>query len=484
MRYSPFSPTINNTEANSRVYMTQQLPKHQAVRRVLWQILILNWLVAASKITVGVFTGTISIVADGIHSTVDGASNVVGLIAQRIASQPPDEDHPYGHERFETLATLAIGGLLLLTAWEVLKVAVERLFSGDAPDIGPLQFAVLIATLVINLFVATYERRAAHRLNSDLLAADADHTASDVWVTISVIISLIAVELGLAWMDAAAGLAIVGLIVFVAWGIVRRTSPVLVDAAPIPPHDIAQVVDGTPGVEKVLRARSRGTQDAVHVDLDVQVAPVISAELAHSIADTVRERIQASFPHISEVHIQIAPDATNPSDYLTAARAAADLLGLSVHEIIGVTTPNGKILEMHVEVPAGMTLSAAHDQIETLEARLLEQPDIIEVVTHIEPAAMGSALPADTPEAARLHDEALAQLNEHFPQNNWHHSCIRRDRYGYAFTTHCHLPGDISIETAHQIAEEAELHLRSNFPQLHRVTIHTEPAEERHTPAP
>lgn len=449
----------------------------QSIQRVLWQILVLNILVAIGKIVVGVLTGAIALIADGVHSSFDGASNVIALIAQRIAGQPPDDDHPYGHERFETLATLAIGGLLLLTAWELLKVGLGRLRSGGEPTLHPAQFVVLIATLAINIFVTIYERRAAKRLHSELLAADAAHTGSDVWVSLSVLASLIGVGLGLVWLDAVVALLIVGVIVRVAWQIVQRTSTVLVDAAPLPADVIEKAIDGTPGVAKVIRARSRGSQDAIHVDLDVEVAPVINAEAAHFITDSLRERIQEAFPGTTEVRIQIAPDSSTRPDILTIARGAADMLGLGVHEVIGVTTPRGKVLEMHVEVPAGVTLREAHQQIETLEQKLVGLPDIVEVLTHIEPTSKGTMLPATAPETIRLHDAALEDLKTHFTQGHWHHSSIRRDGYGYAFTTHCHLPGEISIETAHQLAEEAEVHLRMHFPQLHRVTIHTEPEE-------
>lgn len=449
----------------------------QAIQRVLWQILMLNILVAVCKIVVGVLTGAIALIADGVHSSFDGASNVIALIAQRIAGQPPDDDHPYGHERFETLATLAIGGLLLLTAWELLKVGVGRLLSGGEPSLHPAQFVVLIGTLGINIFVATYERRAAHRLHSELLAADAAHTGSDIWVSLSVLASLIGVWLGLIWLDAVVALVIVGVIVRVAWRIVQRTSTILVDAAPLSADAIEKAIDGTPGVAKVIRARSRGSQDAIHVDLDVEVAPVINAEAAHLITDTLRDRIQEAFPGTSEVRIQFTPNTDGLPDVLTLARGVADMLGLGVHEVIGVTTPHGKILEMHVEVAAGVTLQEAHQQIEILENRLVALPDIAEVLTHIEPATKGIMLPASSPEATRIHDAALEDLKTHFTQGHWHHSSIRRDGYGYAFTTHCHLPGEISIETAHQLAEEAEVHLRTQFPQLHRVTIHTEPID-------
>lgn len=450
--------------------------RQQQISRVLIQILILNILVAAGKIAVGVFTGTLAIIADGLHSATDASANVIGLLGQRLSAQPPDEKHPYGHERFETLATLAIGGLLLLGAWEILQVAIGRLLEGKVPEIGPLQFGILIGTLAINVLVALYERQQAKQLNSRILMADAQHTSSDIWVTLSALTSLVLVRLGLGWMDAVIGLLIVGFIGRVGWSIIRDTSMVLVDSAPLSADELKAVVENTPGVQKVLRARSRGAEDKIQVDLDVQVPSVISAELVHNLAATLQERICEAFPQIEEVRVQISPDTSTQLDYVTAARAAADSMSLGVHEVIGVSTPTGKVLEMHVEVPAGSTLRDAHLKIDAFEARLREQLDLSSIVTHIEPRTTLITTPSDNPVIDQLKEEVTQELESLFPQANWHAMIVRREGRGFALTTHCHLPGEMSIETAHAIAEDAELHLRTTFPQLHRVTIHTEPA--------
>lgn len=454
--------------------MTKKAPR-TPVNRILWHVLLLNSLVAAAKISVGVLTGTVSIIADGIHSTVDGASNVVALIASRIANLPPDEDHPYGHERFETIGTFAIGGLLLLTAWEVLQVAFNNLLSGERPEIGALQFGVLGLTLLVNIGVATFERRAAKRHQSALLAADADHTASDVWVTISVIFSLIGVELGLYWLDAVAALLIVGLIGLIAYRILDRTTQVLVDRAPIDAERIEAVISDTPGIRRVLRARSRGAQDAIHIDLDVAVAPVVNANTAQSITNDLRNKIKEAFPSTNEVRIQIESETLRESNILIMARGIADTLGLGVHEIMSITTPQGPMLDMHVEVQPGISLQEAHEQISALEQRLLQVTDAIDIVTHIEPANQGNTLQASSPAAIDYLNKILQDLGANFPQGHWHHQSLHYEGNGYTLSIHCHLPGDISIETAHQFAERAELHLRSQFNELHRVTIHTEP---------
>lgn len=452
------------------------MSKHQStVPQILWRVLWFNLAVTIAKISVGLATGTISIIADGVHSAVDSASNVVGLVASRIANQPPDSDHPYGHERYETIGAFIIGVMLLLTAWEVFQVAIGRLYSGNAPQVGPVQFAVLLTTLLVNIGIAMYEHRQAKHLQSELLAADANHTASDVGVTLSVIASLIAVEFGLVWMDAVAALLIVGLIITIAWNILGNAIRVLVDSAPLDANTIEDAIADTPGVVRVVQARSRGGNSAVQIDVDVEVAPIINAEAAQTIVDNIRTRLSSTFENIHEVRVQIISQDSDLPDYLLAARAAADALGLGVHEIVSVNTRHGRLLEMHVEVGTGLTLQEAHDQIDALEVKLLAQDGVAEVITHIEPAPPNLDLTSLNTSDQQLLSNISTFVAEQFPLGHWHHCQLRRDQIGYTFTTHCHLSGDMSMENAHEFAESAELAIRSAFGQVHRVTIHTEP---------
>src|SRR5690606_20447411 len=193
-------------------------PARKEVRRVLIITLVLNLTVAIGKIIVGSISGVLAISADGVHSLIDSASNVVGLVAVHIADKPPDEEHPYGHRRFETIAALFIGALLLLTAWEIVTGAVERLREGSTPDISPWTLGVLVVTLLVNLFVSRYERREGRRLQSELLLADAANTGADVFVTLSVLGTTLLIALfGWAWIDPLAALVIVGLIARAGW---------------------------------------------------------------------------------------------------------------------------------------------------------------------------------------------------------------------------------------------------------------------------
>src|SRR5215471_11646980 len=171
------------------------------VRRVLWITLFLNVLVSGGKILVGKLTGSLSMVADGYHSLMDGSNNVVGLVVASFAYAPPDEGHPYGHRKFETAATVLIGLALLGLAYNVFEQSLGAAGTRHLPEIGLLNWTVMAATLGVNLFVASYETKAGRKLGSAYLVADAAHTRSDIYVTLGVIASFAGAKAGAPWVD-------------------------------------------------------------------------------------------------------------------------------------------------------------------------------------------------------------------------------------------------------------------------------------------
>ncbi|MFO7320438.1 MAG: cation diffusion facilitator family transporter [Chloroflexota bacterium] len=456
-------------------------PARKEVRRVLIITLVLNLTVAIGKIIVGSISGVLAISADGVHSLIDSASNVVGLVAVHIADKPPDEEHPYGHRRFETIAALFIGALLLLTAWEIVTGAVERLREGSTPDISPWTLGVLVVTLLVNLFVSRYERREGRRLQSELLLADAANTGADVFVTLSVLGTTLLIALfGWAWIDPLAALVIVGLIARAGWQVIRRTGSVLVDTAPFKAGELAALVREVPGVIEVNRVRSRGTPDAAHVDIDVRVARESTAERSAAIADSIRKRVREHYGGVDDVVVRFVPVAPGETDYALAARARADALGLSTHEVRVIDTPDGKTLEMHVEVPPNQTLGDAHEQVSRLEHEIRTSiPGIGAVVTHIEPEQTESVVEpaAQETESERVRARAEALLRRVYPDDDWHDMLVTPYEDGFAVSMHLTLPADTSLEAAHDRAEAAELLLRTEIDEVKRATIHTEPPE-------
>ena len=168
--------------------------RHAEVSLVLIQVLVLNLVVATAKIAFGYASGAISILSDGFHSLTDSASNIVGLVGIRAAGQPPDEDHPYGHRKYETVAAAALTVFLMLLFIEILRNAFNHLSGRTAPTmISIASFVVMLATIGVNLFVVSYESREAERLSSEVLMADAIQTRGDVWSSLTVIFALVGV---------------------------------------------------------------------------------------------------------------------------------------------------------------------------------------------------------------------------------------------------------------------------------------------------
>lgn len=280
----------------------------RGVRRVLLIVLVLNVAVALAKLAYGLFSGSVAMQADGFHSLFDGTSNVVGLVGMGMASRPADEDHPYGHGKYETFASLAIALMLGLAAWRVASSALERLSGAAAPvRVDAVSFLVMIGTLVVNVAVTTYERRAGTKLNSEILVADASHTASDVLVSLGVIAGLIAVRIGYPLADPIIALVVAGFILIAGWRVLRSSHATLSDARRIPPADIRAVALGVPGVLGAHHVRTRGPAMEVYVDLHVQVDPRVTVAVGHETAELVEKTICERFEQVADVIVHLEP---------------------------------------------------------------------------------------------------------------------------------------------------------------------------------
>lgn len=281
--------------------------RYGQVSQVLWRVFFLNLIVAAAKIALGLSSGAVSVLSDGFHSLTDTASNIVALVGVRIASQPPDDDHPYGHRKFETMASVGILIFLLLVLFEVLSAAVERLQSGGEPIITPLTFVVMASTFLVNVGVVIYERAAGRRLESEVLLADAHHTMSDLFTSAAVIAALIGVRMGYLWLDPVAALVIAAFIGYACWEILQSTSGILADRFVIPEEAIREVVRSVPEVFGCHHIRTRGSNDFVFLDLHVWMDRDMRLDEAHRLSHVVKDRLMARFPQIKDAIIHIEP---------------------------------------------------------------------------------------------------------------------------------------------------------------------------------
>ncbi|UCC49596.1 MAG: cation transporter [Gemmatimonadota bacterium] len=281
--------------------------RQRRVRRILFWILLANLLLVGVKIGVGWLIGSLAVLGDAAHSGVDALNNMIALAAIHLAAAPPDEEHPYGHGKFETLGALIIAGFLSVTCFELLRVATSRLLQGAPPPRpGLTAFALLAGAMVVNVGIAYYERRRGEELGSELLTADARHTQADVWVTFSVLLGLGLVHLGLGMADAVLAILVAAVVARSGFQILRSTVPVLVDRRAVDPERITRVASSVEGVVSVSEIRSRGRPGDSFAELTVRVHPSIEVRRAHMIADEVERRV-ASELHLRNVVVHVEP---------------------------------------------------------------------------------------------------------------------------------------------------------------------------------
>ena len=264
-------------------------------------------MIASVKVWFGLRSHTAAVTADGLHGYIDGAANIVGLIGVSIASQPADEDHPYGHGKFEALSSLGIGIMVGMAMLELGKMALDSLLANRHPVVDAALIGAIVATLVSNVIVTTVERRAAKRLNSTILLADASHTFSDVLVTASVLLSLALIKLGFPRADGIAALIILGFVAYTAYDIIRQAVGILSDTARLDPAQVAQHTMGVAGVRSCRDVRSRGMEESVYVDLKIEVDPQLTTADAHLLADEAERRIGEAFPEVVDVVVHVEP---------------------------------------------------------------------------------------------------------------------------------------------------------------------------------
>lgn len=277
------------------------------IKHVLWLVLVLNLAVATAKMILGLLTNSNSILADGFHSIADSTSNVIGLVGINAAMMPVDRDHPYGHKKFETLAALGIAGLLGMTVLTILHEAYERLAHPAIPAVNVLSFIVMLITMTINILIVGYEKKQGAVLKSDILLSDSYHTASDIVVSLSVILTLVAIKLGWFWLDTFAAMVIAGLIAMAAWRIIKQESMILCDQAILEEEEIVNLAMEVQGVQGCHKVRSRGRRDDLQIDLHIQVDYAATINEAHRIGHCVADAVRQEIEGVADVVVHVEP---------------------------------------------------------------------------------------------------------------------------------------------------------------------------------
>jgi cation diffusion facilitator family transporter len=299
------SPSPHFTPERSRRALDARSP---SVRKTLLVVLALNAVVTLIKIGVGWRTRSLTVLGSSLESGLDMFNNLIGVALVAVAGRAPDEDHPYGHDKFETLGVLGIVGFLSISCFELLRQGVSALIERRVPnEVVRADIGIILVTLAINVFVVRYERRRGRELGSAFLLADASHTSSDILVTVVALASLVFARIGLPWLDAPLAITVALIIAWSGVQILRRQIPILVDERAISADELRRVVLRVADIRDVRNIRSRSTASGqLFAEVTIAVAGGTPVEAAHDVADAVEAAIEREFG-ASQVTVHVEP---------------------------------------------------------------------------------------------------------------------------------------------------------------------------------
>lgn len=280
----------------------------RSVQRTLAVILAANLAVVAVKIIIAIRTGALSVLGATVESALDAMNNVIAMALVAVAARGPDDDHPYGHDKFETLGALVIVGFLSISCFELVRIAVTQLVQRRVPGVATRAELVLLgSTAFVNVFVVWYERRRGRELGSALLLADAAHTGGDILVTALAFTSLLLARSGFAAADPWLALVVAAVIAYSGFQILRVTVPILVDQRAVDAAEIRRVVAAIPGIHGVPNVRSRtAASGTLFAEVTITCDGALTVAAAHQLADAAERAIRDALG-TADVTVHVEP---------------------------------------------------------------------------------------------------------------------------------------------------------------------------------
>jgi len=440
------------------------------------------------KVFLTVITGSLGVLSEALHSTLDLIAAVITFFSVRVADKPADADHLYGHGKVESFSAFVETALLLLTALYIIWEAFHRLLF-HTTHIHPSINAIVILSICMGVDFVRARRlsRVASKYPSEALEADALHFSTDVWSTFVVILGITGAWVGIRYkipwlgmLDAVAALAVAGVIIWIASRLGKRTIDALLDVAPSGlQQQIATAVASTDGVLRSERVRVRRSGQRYFVDVTISVPRTASLEQAHVASDAVERRIALIAPG-SDVVVHVEPRARSDEDLFETIRAVAQRRGLAVHELSAHQFEGRLFIELHLEVNEGSSLREAHRSATELEEDIRRATDPrARVNIHIEPLGARVAGAEEMKGLSRSVQSFLNSLqSEYHELIDCHEVHVRSVDHKILVSCHCAMDGGLPITEVHDITAALEDRVKERFPQIFRLTIHPEPVEE------
>jgi cation diffusion facilitator family transporter len=438
---------------------------------------------AALKFIVGILTGSIGIISEGLHSLLDLGAASITLYAVRTSAKPPDEEHRYGHGKVESLAGFIETVLLLVTCGWIVYEALRRLFIGSVQvEASLIGFGVMGLSIIVDLSRSRVLYKTAKKYQSQALEADALHFSSDILSSSVVLIGLLFVRLGYVWVDSLAALGVAAVIVWVSLRLGRRTTDALLDRAPPGlSKKVEEEVKRCDGVIGVTRVRIRKVGLDTFVDMNVSINKTAPLEKAHAIAREVERKVQSLIPGADTV-VHMDPIGTEGTKIVDQIKSlAAEIPEIkSVHNIHVREMARKFHVDVHLEVDSKLKVREAHQIASNFEKILRKEvKNLGEVTTHVEPLEEETISAEDVTTTSSPLVMEIQQLLLQLPEvKDLHKVIVHKTNGKYDITLHCKVKGETTTEIAHKIATQIEYTIKSRLQNINHVLVHIEPLVE------
>jgi len=451
---------------------------HTIKSRVAAISILASATMAAAKFVVGIAIGSLALVSEALHSSVDLVATIITWMVVRVSDRPADKDHNYGHGKFESLSALGVIAMLYVLAGGILVASWARLRDGTPPPtLSAIPFIVLLVDIAVNFWRARALHKTARDTKSQALAADALHFASDVLGSVAVIIGLALSGFGYAWGDAAAAIGVAVVIAALGLRLARSTVETLLDRAPEGVADKATAaIKAVSGVLDVERLRVRMVGPTHFIDAIVQVPRTYPIDRVDEIKRRAQDAVTAALGD-ADLTFTAVPVARDNESVRERIMVIARNSGLAVHHVT-VHDFDGRLsVSLDLEVDGEMALTAAHDIAHELERNIRDQfGDDVEVDTHIEPLEPELPLGTDAaPDRVRTITDALSRFAADGAIHDIHSVRVRNTDAGEIVNFHCRAAPSMSVIKVHENVDAIERAVRRAFPTVKRVISHAEP---------
>ncbi|WP_263368654.1 cation-efflux pump [Edaphobacter bradus] len=482
---------MTSTETTQNALQTRSVKRSAALSSVLAALGI-----TLLKFLTGVLTGSLGMLSEAVHSTIDLVAAAITLFSVQVSDRPADDTHNYGHGKVESLSAFIEAVLMLVSCVWIVAEAVRRIFFHErlslAFSIWP--FAVLLLSMAVDYTRSKKLSRVAHDHQSIALQADAMHFSTDIWSSFAVLVGLSATYAGKQWKipalqmaDPIAALVVAGVILHVTWRLAQQTIDALLDATPSETREkmrreLVRDLRAIDGVLSVDRIRTRRSGSSYFADLTLGLPRNLTFQRSEQITLAATEAVKRHLPG-ADVVVHSVPKAPLAESVHDRIRAVAARSNLVIHDVTVQQFNHQLHVEQHLEVDETMPLRKAHDLATQLESEIRREiPEISSILTHIESLPATIERPSSQ-ERDRQLEVRLRRAATRFPEILDIHD-VFVTRLGPAseqhiqMNCHCTLPDDLPMSRVHAVITALEGEFKLDSPEVDRLLIHPEPATD------